>query len=100
MLIATNVRGIRSIERKLILVETTRAIVAALPDRDQLVVGSFSGQRAEQNWRIDVVPFPGPDSEQARRAKWLPQAVVVTVRSPEGAMLQINTIRLAQRPGG
>ena len=100
MLIATTARGVRSIDRKLILVETTRAIVAALPDRDQLVIGSFSGQHAGQDWRIDVSPLIAPDAEPARGAKWLPQAVVVTVRSPQGAMLQIHTVRLHQRPAG
>jgi general secretion pathway protein I len=100
MVIATTVRGIRAIERKLILVETSRAIMAALPDRDQLVVGSFSGQRADQDWRVDVAPFLAPNGEQQRLTKWVPQAVVVTVRSPEGALMQINTIRLYQRAGG
>jgi general secretion pathway protein I len=100
MVVATTVRGIRAIERKLILVETTRAIVAALPDRDQLGLGSLSGQRSEQNWRIDVAPFLAPDLEQQRPTKWLPQAIVLTVRSPEGAVMQINTVRLTQRAGG
>ena len=100
MLIATTARGVRSIERKLILVETTRAIVAALPDRDQLVIGSFSGQHAGQDWRIDVSPLIAPDAEPVRGAQWLPQAVVVTVRSPQGGMLQIHTVRLHQRPAG
>jgi general secretion pathway protein I len=100
MVMATTVRGIRSIERKLILVETTRAIVTALPDRDQLVLGSFSGQRADQDWRVDILPFVAPDIEQPQLTKWVPRAVVVTVRSPEGAVLQINTVRLTQRAGG
>jgi general secretion pathway protein I len=100
MVVATTVRGIRAIERKLILVETTRAIVAALPDRDQLGLGSLSGQRSEQNWRIDVSPFLAPDLEQQRPTPWVPQAIVLTVRSPEGGVMQINTVRLTQRAGG
>jgi general secretion pathway protein I len=98
--IATTVRGIRAIERKLILVETTRAVVTALPDRDQLAVGSFSGQRAEQDWRIDVTPFFPGNGDNQRLTKWVPQTVAVTVRSPEGAAIQIHTIRLYQRAGG
>lgn len=100
MVIATTVRGIRAIERRLILIETTRAIVAALPDRDQLAFGSFSGRRAEQDWRIDVTPFFAANGEDQRLTKWVPQAITVTVRSPEGAVMQVNTVRLYQRAGG
>jgi len=98
--IATTVRGIRAIERRLILLETTRAVVTALPDRDQLAVGSFSGRHAEQDWRIDVTPFFPANGDNQRLTKWVPQTVVVTVRSPEGAAIQINTVRLYQRAGG
>ena len=54
-------RGTRSIERQLTQLETTRAIVAALPDRDQLVVGHLSGALAGYRWRVDVSPFTAPD---------------------------------------
>src|SRR5690242_18085434 len=57
MLIATTARGTRSIERQLAELETTQSILAALPDRDQLALGSFSGERAEHHWRIDVAPM-------------------------------------------
>jgi hypothetical protein len=101
MLIAATVRGNRAIERELIKLETARAVVAALPDRGQLLPGHFSGELAEQRWRIDVLPFTatavGP---KMAATKWLPQSVTVTMQSPDGAMLEINTLRLHRRAGG
>jgi len=94
--IATSVRGVRSIERRLSQIEIARGIAAALPDRDQLLVGSLQGEIAAHRWRIDTSPFianfPAPPS-----TLWVPQAVVVTVRSPSGGALQIETVRLHQR---
>ena len=56
-LIAVTTRGIRSIGGHLTLVETTRAIVTGLPDRDQVKPGNISGEAAGHRWRVDVLPF-------------------------------------------
>ena len=97
-LIATTVRGARSIERHLAQLETARAIAAALPDRDQLVPGNFSGETAGHRWRVDVSPFNAANLS-VRQPTWDPQAVVVTVQSPSGGSLQIHTVRLRRRAG-
>ena len=65
MLIATTVRGTRSIERQLAELETIRSILVALPDRDQLAVGSFSGERADH-------PHFGSVGSRYRRAEKRP----------------------------
>lgn len=98
-LIATTVRGARSIERHLTQLETARAIAAALPDRDQLVPGNFSGETAGHRWRVDVSPFNATNLSVQQPA-WEPQAVVVTVQSPSGGVLHINTVRLRRRADG
>jgi general secretion pathway protein I len=100
MLIATTVRGTRSIERRLTQLETTRSIAAALPDRNQLVPGNFSGKLADYHWRVDVTPFTATSVDPSQATKWTPQAVIVTVRAPDGAMLRLDTIRLRRRAGG
>ena len=100
MLIGATVRGNRSIERELIKLETARAVVAALPDRDQLLPGHFSGELAEQRWRIDMLPFTATNVDPKLAIKWLPQSVTVTMQSPDGAMLEINTLRLHRGAGG
>lgn len=100
MLIATTVRGTRSIERQLTELETTRGILAALPDRDQLELGSLSGERADHRWRIDVLPYAATNVDSRQATPWIPQSIVVTVRSPGGGMMRIDTIRLRRRAGG
>jgi len=96
-LMAVTTRGARGVGLHLTLVETTRAIITALPERDQLVTGDFSGESAGHRWRVDVLPFYA-DFVDPRQAAWMPQTVVVRVQSPSGKMLQVNTVRLRRRP--
>jgi general secretion pathway protein I len=99
LLIATTVHGTHSIEHRLAQVETTRSVATALPDRDQLVLGNFSGTLANQRWRVDVLPYAATNVDQRQAVKWFPQSIVISVRSPDGGMLQISTLRLRQRGG-
>ena len=94
-LVATSARGGASIEARLTRLETARAIMSALPDRDQLIPGRLSGEVADHHWRIDVLPFTDDVSQQSP-SKWVPRAVVVTVQASDGAVMRLNTIRLQQ----
>jgi general secretion pathway protein I len=98
-LVATNVRGTRSIDTHITLVETGRAIMTGLPDRGQLAIGSFSGEMGDHRWRADVVPFFAPNVDQRLPTPWIPQRVVIRVQSPAGPILQLETIRLRRRAG-
>jgi general secretion pathway protein I len=69
--------------------------MAGLPDREQLVPGSLSGELAGHRWRIDVSPLVIDADPQA--SAWTPYSVVVQVQPPSGPVLQINTVRLRQR---
>ena len=95
-LIAVTTRGVRSIGLHLTLVETARAIVTGLPDRDQLVPGNFSGEAAGHRWRVDVLPFYANFIDPAA-SNWIPETVVVRVQSPAGPILQVNTVKLRRR---
>ena len=99
VLIATTARSARSIDRHLSELEAARAIATALPNRDQLVPGNLSGETAGQRWRVDVSAFDATNLA-VRQPAWQPQAVAVTVQSPSGGVLQINTIRLHPEGGG
>jgi general secretion pathway protein I len=96
LLVATTVRGTRSIERHLTELETIRAIATALPDREQLVPGRFSGEVADLRWRVDVAPF-APTAGPSQPTSWLPQLVTLTVQSLDGAVVEIDTVRLHRR---
>jgi general secretion pathway protein I len=95
--IATTVRGARSIDRRLALVETSRAIMTGLPDRNELSPGSFSGELASHRWRVDVQPFIVDGAVNQDTARWIPQSVTIHVQSPLGGILQLDTVRLRRR---
>lgn len=98
-LVATTVRGIRSIDQHLVLVETARAIEAALPDRNA-DVGSLGGELSGHRWRAFVSPFVADFIDPRSPTPWVPQAVTIKVQSPGGPILQIDTVRLRRRTGG
>ena len=95
--IATTVRGVRSLDRRLALVETSRAILTGLPDRNELASGSLSGELAGHRWRVDVRPFVVDGAKNEDTARWLPQSVTIRVQSPSGGILELNTVRLRRR---
>jgi general secretion pathway protein I len=96
--IATTARATRTLEQRVALVQTARAVEAGLPRRGQLALGSIDGEIAGHRWRIDVSPFVA--GGLVEDSPWVPQSIVIRVRSPSGALLQLNTVRLARRPNG
>jgi general secretion pathway protein I len=96
-LIATSVRGARAVEQRVVLVERARAIMAELPRRDELSIGEATGESASHRWRIAVLPYPTGFVDRPA-SKWVPRAVVASVRSPSGTVLQVHTVRLVRRP--
>jgi general secretion pathway protein I len=95
---ATNIRGTGALGQRLALVETTRAILTDLPDREQLVSGNWLGEFAGHRWQVDVLPFEADFIDSSPRP-WMPQTVVVKVQSPTGRVLRINTVRLHRWQG-
>jgi general secretion pathway protein I len=99
LLVAGNIRGSGRIEQHLGLVETLRAVETGLPDRTSLSTGTLSDEMHGQAWSVDIAPFPG-DFVNPRAAQfWTPQTIVIKVHSPSGAVLQLETVRLARRTG-
>jgi len=96
-LIATTVRGVRSVGGHLALTETARAILAGMPGRNDLAPGSFSGEVAAHRWRVDVLPFYA-DFIDPEKSNWVAQTIVVRVQSPDGPILQLNTVSLRRKP--
>src|SRR6202162_6479219 len=48
------VRAIRSVDRRLPLLETAQSLIASLPARDALQPGTQTGTSGEFRWRIDA----------------------------------------------
>src|SRR5262249_46984222 len=96
-LIATSVRGARSLDTNLMLVETARMRTTALPDRNLFTPGTFSGGMAGHSWRVDVLPFNFTNVDPRVPTPWVPLTVLVRIQSPNGPVLQVSTVRLRRR---
>jgi general secretion pathway protein I len=98
---ATSARGTRSMEQHLALVETSRIVAATLPrNRQATPEGSLDGLSGEilgHRWRISLAPFVGSGIYQPPDSEWIPQTVVVRVRSPTGAVYGFETVRLQRK---
>ena len=90
-------RVLRSLEQHVALVETTRAVVAALPPRNQLSMGEFTGDLDGSRWRIGVSPFFGDTAALSPDSPWVPATISIQVRSPSGAALNLQTVRLQRK---
>jgi general secretion pathway protein I len=114
--VGSTVKGIRSIERRLPLLETAQNMLASLPDRNALQLGSQFGSSGNLRWRIDVVPLvvpalsvappntaaanpatSNPATAEPEALKWMPVTVTVRVQGTEGPPLQLDTVRLIPR---
>lgn len=93
----TSVRGTRSIEQHLALVETTRIVAATLPRDQEASLDGLTGEILGHRWRISLAPFVGSGIYQMPDSPWIPQTVVVRVRSPSGAVYGFETVRLQRR---
>ena len=83
-------------EQHLAQISATRRIMAGLPGRNQLPFGRSTGILDGNRWRVDATPVAVANA--ARDAAWIPQGVVLLVRSPSGSTIEIDTIRLRKQP--
>jgi general secretion pathway protein I len=97
-LVAVAMRGTQGIERRVAFRETLRSIVTSLSDRRRLAAGGTTGNAAGYDWRMDVTPYFSNLVDPRAATPWQPQTVVITVRSPSGQILRVETIRLRRRP--
>jgi prepilin-type N-terminal cleavage/methylation domain-containing protein len=98
--VGNTVRAIRSVDRRLPLLETAQSLIASLPSRDALQPGTQTGTSGEFRWRIDAVLLNRNVPDDAKTAKWMPLAITVRVQGSEGPPLRLDTVRLIPRPPG
>jgi general secretion pathway protein I len=113
--VGTTVKSIRSVDRRLPLLETAQSLVASLPDRNALKPGTQVGGSGGFRWRIDVAPMAGPAPKAALPAlnaatttagttaetppKWTPLAITVRVDGGDGGPpVRLDTVRLVPTP--
>ena len=98
--VGNTVRAIRSVDRRLPLLETAQSLIAALRTRDALQPGTQTGTSGEFRWRIDAVLLNRNVPDDAKAAKWMPLSITVRVQGSEGPPVRLDTVRLIPRPPG
>jgi general secretion pathway protein I len=92
---STNVRGVRSLEQHVTLMQTVRSVMAAeVPPRAEIGIGTWSGRTNDHQWKIDVGPMGDEWSAAGEKVAWIPALVRIQVRSPSGAVMDLRTVRL------
>lgn len=98
-LMATNNRGTLALDQRLAMVEATRAVLAGLPDRSQVRPGTLSGEYNYHRWQVDTQQLVADFIDPRKRTPWIPELMVVRVKSPGGQQLRIETVRLRNAQG-
>jgi general secretion pathway protein I len=91
--------GLRSgmaVERHIALRGVAEKIVTGLPDREDLANGDLTGAMDAYQWRVEAGPF-GAFSAPVGGTVWRPQRIALHVQAPDGAVFEIDTVRLRKR---
>jgi general secretion pathway protein I len=92
---STNVRGVRSLEQHVALMQTARSVMAtAIPTRAALRPGSSSGQQGDHRWRVDIGQMGADWVVPGAETAWVPLLVKVRVQSPTGGTVDLQTVRM------
>jgi general secretion pathway protein I len=94
-LASTSLRADLYTERHVAEIETARKVMAGMPSREALPVGRLTGALDAHDWRIDSTLIGAPAA--VGNTLWIPQRIEVSVRSPSGAILQVDTVRLRRQ---
>jgi len=95
---STNVRGVRSLEQHVTLIQTVRSVMATeVSSHAKLGFGTWSGGTSDHQWRIDVSSMGSEWGAPSKDADWIPALVRVQVRSPSGAVTDLKTVRLVHK---
>ena len=96
--IATAVKGTRSIDQRLALTGAAETLLATLPARALLTPGRQSGETAGHRWQIDISPMNvAAASDAAQGPRFVPLAVNMRLQAPGGPAMQLTTVRLVPR---
>ena len=94
-LASSSLRASLYAERHLADIETARKIIAGMPSREALPVGRLTGALNSHDWRINSTLIGAP--AMVGDSIWTPERIEVSVQSPSGAILKIDTIRLRKQ---
>jgi general secretion pathway protein I len=92
---STNVRGVRSMEQHVTMIQAVRSVMATeVSSHAKIGFGTWSGRTSDHQWRIDISPMGKESGAPSKEVDWIPALVRIQVRSPTGAVTDLNTVRL------
>jgi general secretion pathway protein I len=97
-LVGTNSRGVRSLEQHVALMETARLIAIGMPRNGEPLPDELAGEMSGYRWQMRVSPF-FEESSIVPDSRFIPQRIELRVRSPSGAIVSLETVRLQNRSG-
>ena len=80
-------------ERHIAQIAAAREIITGLPNREALAFGRLTGSLHDHQWRVDATPVSTAFSA-GQSVPWRPQGIALLVKSPSGATIEVDTIRL------
>ena len=95
-LVATNAQNVRRLEQHVALIETARLIASGIPRAGEPFPANLAGNVSGFAWQMRASPFSGANAG-APEAPFIPTLIELRVRSPSGAVLSLETIRLQNR---
>jgi general secretion pathway protein I len=96
---STNARGVRALESHVALMQSAQTVfVTAIPPRKELAPGTLSGQLHDFRWQVDIGPVGGDWVVEGADVAWIPELIKLRVRSPSGATVDLETVRLMHGP--
>ena len=97
--IATSVKGTRSIDQRLALTGAAETLLAELTARHLLKAGRQSGELAGHRWRLDVSPMntSAANDDALQNQRFVPVAVTMRLQAQNGPAIQLSTVRLVPR---
>ena len=94
-LVASNVRGAQFVDDHVALMQTARLIASGIPRNGERFPDNLAGEVDGYLWQMRISPFL--DHGAVRDAQFDPQRIELRVRSPAGAMVSLETVRLQNR---
>ena len=95
-LVASNGLSARHLEQHVALIETARLIASGIPRAGEPFPSDMRGQVSGMAWQMRTSPFRG---EIVPGSGFVPVLVELRVRSPSGAVLSLQTVRLQDGSG-
>jgi general secretion pathway protein I len=97
-LVAGNSRGVRNLEQHVGLMETAQLVATGLPRNGEPLPDDLAGGISGYRWQMRVSPF-FEEGSNVPDSRFIPVRIELRVRSPYGAIVSLETVRLQKRNG-